>query len=745
MLQTNRKAVHYGPSEAESPIELLENLWSTFRQQLPIVLAATILAVTLGALYTYITPPTFTARATIIIDRGKVQAQLGGMFRELPVDSVEVDGQIQLIKSETVALAVVKKLSLAQDLEFVGPPVGLAGLIHQLRQKLGSSEHPAFDTNLAAATAVASRITVNRVGANILEIEAHSLRPERAAQIANAFVDCYVEDQLNSRYQAARQAGGWLQDRIKELGDQGALAEEAVVQFKTKNKIIASGGRLANEQQLVELNTQLLLTREKSAEAKARLDRIQTIINSASDEQILGAVADTLSNPIIVKLRTQYLELASREGDWSRRFGSNHLAVINLTRQIREIRASIVDELRRIAETYKSDYEIAKQRQTGLEKTVADAVSQFQDVSQAQIELRQLESSADTFRALHKSALQRNTELIQQQSFPGTEARQIARASTVAEKTGPKSSIILLGSAAGGMLLGLGIGILRVSLDRVFRTPAQVEAALQASCLALTPILKRSRRSTPEPTGPRAIAWKSNVSREVIDRPLSRFAEAMRSIKSAAGLSAQAIKVLGFTSSLPSEGKSTVGTAYALLASHTGARVILVDCDLRHPALSKALAPGAEHGLLDVISGKKKLEEVIWTDAKTNLSFLPGATGSPVVDSADVLASAALRTFFEQLRKQFDCIVVDLPPVAPIVDVRSTAGLVDSYVFIIEWGRTKTGVVDLAFQKAPVVCENLLGVVLNKVDFRLLGRYAGNRSDYYADKYYAQYGDARPG
>src|SRR6185295_19731116 len=111
------------------------------------------------------------------------------------------------------------------------------------------------------------------------------------------------------------------------------------------------------------------------------------------------------------------------------------------------------------------------------------------------------------------------------------------------------------------------------------------------TCLALAPMLKRSARNAPDATGPRTIGWKSNVSWEVVDRPLSRFAEAMRSIKSAAGLSAQTIKVLGFTSSLPSEGKSTVGTAYALLAAHTGARVALVDCDLRHPALSKALAP----------------------------------------------------------------------------------------------------------------------------------------------------------
>lgn len=748
MLHANTETVSYGPADAGSPFELLEYFWLILRQQLPVILAVAILAMGLGGFYVYVTPPTFTARATIIIDRGKVQAQLGGMFREVPVDSVEVDGQIQLIKSETVALAVVKKLSLAEDPEFIGPPVGLAGLIHQLRSILPFADDPTvgLDPNHGVARAVASRLTVNRVGGYVIEIEAYSLKPQRAAEIANAFVDCYVEDQLRSRYLAARQAAGWLQDRIQELGDQSVVADEAIMQFKVKNNIIAAGGRLINEQQLGELNTQLGLAREKTAETQARLDRIQTIIRSdPSDERVAGTVSDTLNNPIIVKLRSQYLELANREADWSRRFGKDHLAVTNLARQISEIRGSIADELRRIAETYKSEYEIAKQRQTNLEKAVAEAVSRFQDANQAQIELRQLESSAETYRGLHKSALQRNTELVQQQSFPGTEARLITRASTPAAKSAPKTSIILLASTAGGMLLGLGVGILRVSLDRVFRTPGQVETVLQTNCLALAPVLKRAQRSNSlQLAEPRTIVRNSSVSWEVVDRPLSRFAEAMRSIKSAADLSGQAIKVFGFTSSLPNEGKSTIGAAFALLAAQTGARVILVDCDLRHPALSAMLAPGAEHGILEVISGKRRLEEVLWTDSTTNLSFLPGAVKSRIAHSAEILASDALRTFFDELRKQYDCVIADLPPVAPIVDVQLTGGFVDSYVFIVEWGSTKIEVANLALRKAPVVYENLLGVVLNNVDFKMLGRYEGHRSDYYSDKYYAQYGDDRP-
>jgi succinoglycan biosynthesis transport protein ExoP len=246
----------------------------------------------------------------------------------------------------------------------------------------------------------------------------------------------------------------------------------------------------------------------------------------------------------------------------------------------------------------------------------------------------------------------------------------------------------------------------------------------------------------------RSIVRNASFIWEVVDHPFSRFAEAMRSIKSAADLSGpekKATKTIGFTSSLPGEGKSTISAAFALLTARTGARTILIDGDLRNPALSASLAPRAEHGILDVVLGKKPIEEVLWKDPETGLVLLPGSTGPRIAHSSEVLGSPAVRTLLEELRQKFEYVIVDLPPVAPIVDVQSTAGLVDYYVFITEWARTKIEVAQLALKKASVVHDNLLGVILNKVDFKRLGRYERRLSDYYSDEHYAQYGERRPG
>jgi succinoglycan biosynthesis transport protein ExoP len=170
------------------------------------------------------------------------------------------------------------------------------------------------------------------------------------------------------------------------------------------------------------------------------------------------------------------------------------------------------------------------------------------------------------------------------------------------------------------------------------------------------------------------------------------------------------------------------------------ARTILIDCDLRNPSLSRALAPSAKSGLLEVIAGKASLEEVIWSEPSISMAFLPVVMKFRLAHSNEILGSAPMKKLFEQLRASYDYVVVDLPPLAPIVDVHAATHLVDSFVFVIEWGRTKIDIVEHALGHAQGVCDNLLGVVLNKVDMNVFGRYASHREGYYYNKHYARYG-----
>jgi len=198
--------------------------------------------------------------------------------------------------------------------------------------------------------------------------------------------------------------------------------------------------------------------------------------------------------------------------------------------------------------------------------------------------------------------------------------------------------------------------------------------------------------------------------------------------------------VLGITSSLPNEGKSTIATALALSIAFGQSRVILVDCDLRNPSLSRNLTPNTNVGLFDVLSGKMSVEEVIWTDPITNLAFLPVVMKSRVPHTADILGAARMRQLFDSLREHYDYVVVDLSPLASVTDVRATPHFVDSYIYVIEWGQTKTEVVETALESARGVYERLLGVVLNKTDINLLRRFENYRGHYYNERYNSRYG-----
>ena len=152
------------------------------------------------------------------------------------------------------------------------------------------------------------------------------------------------------------------------------------------------------------------------------------------------------------------------------------------------------------------------------------------------------------------------------------------------------------------------------------------------------------------------------------------------------------------------------------------------------------MRPARNWGFLELISGKADFDEVVWTDAAAKLKFIPAVVQSRLAHSSEILASDAMRKFFETLRSAYEYVIVDLSPLAPVVDVRAMTHLVDSFLFVVEWGRTKTDVAEHALDMARGVHENLLGVILNKADMDGIGRYEAHRGNYYYKRYYARYG-----
>jgi succinoglycan biosynthesis transport protein ExoP len=753
-------------SEFISPAEVYAAVVGFFHRQYPVIVFAFLFALAVGVFYLFMSAPRYTARAVFVIDTHttqvfKAQSPLG----DLPIDTSTVDTQIEILKSENVAASVIKELHLLDDPEFIAPSPGVVGKIIEVLsfvfvpnfsvpQQQGDRQTEDFWHQRAAVGTLGSNLSVRRAGLTYaVDIEYKSLNPNRAAQVANAVADAYIVEGLESKFKTTQRAAAWLQDRLKELREQASIAERTVVDYKAKNNIVDTGGRLMNEQQLAELNSALIQARAMTAEAKARLDRVQEIIQAGDVDPAAAAtatVADALKSEIINKLRSQYLEYDARVSLWTAKYGASHLAVVNLRNQMRELRRSMFAELQRTAETFKSDYEIAKARESSTEKSLNQIVAQSQTTSEAQITLRNLQSSAETYRALYDSFLQRYMESVQQQSFPISEARLITRATRPATKSSPRTMLILGLAGVGGLLVGAALGVLRDISDRVFRTTGQVEENLGADCISVVPLIKNPPAVNGQVpalgerkrTDVRIIASDHSLLWTVANSPLSRFAESIRAIKIAIDTSKtlKPNKVIGITSSLPNEGKSTIAVALAELIAHGGHRALLVDCDLRNPSLSRYFAREAELGLLDVVNDRAFVEDVLWRDPATGFEFLPAVLPSRLAHSSEILGSQATRQVFDGLREAYDYVIVDLSPLAPVVDVRVVAPWIDYFVFVAEWGRTKVDVAAHALGRARSVYDNLLGVVLNKTDMDSFGRYQTHRGDYYYNRYYARYG-----
>jgi polysaccharide biosynthesis transport protein len=758
-----RGAQTLAPGPDYASLEELFKIFTGFlHRQYPVIVVAFLLTVALTAVYLFTTPPSFTAFAKLLIDTRKVQLfQQQSVLGDAPPDPWLVDSQVEVLQSENVALAVIKDLHLTKDPQFLWPKLGLfsaikgsaLGLVDSVLRLFQSSStstsDPEFALTRAAVERFQSQLIITRAGLTyIISVAFRAQDAQQAAKIANAVADAYIADQLEAKYQAALRAGTWMQDRIKELRVQATNAERAVEDFKAKNNIVAAIGRLMNEQQLSELNTSLIQARAQTAETKAKLDRIDEILRTGVEVPD-ATVADTLKSEVINKLRSQYLDFSRQAAELSAKYGARHRAVIDLGIRMQEIRKVISDELNRIAQTYRSDYEIAKAREESISKSLTEIVSVSQTTNQAQIVLRDLESRAQSYRQLNDSFLQRYMETIQQQSFPISEARVITRATPPLRPSSPRTLLVLMVGATGGVIAGFGLGVLRDIRDQVFRTSDQIASILHTDCIAMLPKVKgqvtsRSRRPRTDYGGleHRIIKRDQSLFWAVIDSPLTRFAESIRAIKIAADLhrSVKGSKVLAFTASLPNEGKSTAAMALAQSIASVGGRVLLLDADLRNPGLSRKLIPEARVGLLEVLANEVKVEDALCVDPDTRLVFLPAVVNERMAHSSEVLACESTRILFERLRQAYDYIIVDLSPLAPVVDVRAMTHLVDAFVFVIEWGRTRIDVVEHALRMAPGVYDNLLGVVLNKADLNLLGRYESHRRQYYDNRHYSRYG-----
>ena len=363
------------------------------------------------------------------------------------------------------------------------------------------------------------------------------------------------------------------------------------------------------------------------------------------------------------------------------------------------------------------------------QKDLVEFKSSNNFVSQAQI--RDLVARVQTLRNAYHSALKLDAES-QRPDVPVTKTRLIAAAAEPLEPDGANVALVFAVVTLFGASFGLGLGALRDARDRTFRTRDQVTSLLGVDCVALVPRLKRRnklRRGLNART-PSKLFSKNN-----------HFVEALRSVELAIEQTTHGLTrtntIIGVTSALPGEGKSTVAAALAFHMRQRVKHVLLVDCDMRNPYLSRVLSPKAHSGLSELTMGDASRDDAVLNGPTESVNFLPARSDRRNGHAAPALVdSYNMRDAFAGLRRQYDLIFLDLPPLAPVVDARAIADLIDGYLVVVEWGETKIDVVQHALAHAKSLNDKLMGIVLNKVELSRLGRYDRHLAQFYSTDYY---------
>jgi len=680
--------------------------------------------------------PVYKASSRIAFERTLSRyLQSNKVTNEPLIEDADTLGQIYVISSEAIVLPVVKALSLTSDPEFVGGgreslSSRIRGLFRLAAHAVGLQEEtaraaPSNETlEKIAVDSVLRNLSVTREDvASVINVAFSSKDSAKAAAITNAIVETYLDAGIAGKVKSTKMVSQVVQDRVEELKRLAGDAERALLEYKIANNLAGNSRNSSTAEQLASLQAHLTSARVAMAEAKARMERS---IGAGSENSFVT------DDALISRLRSQLSDLSVRANDFERRVGKDHIATVKVRNQMNELREAIANEQQRIAGTFSKDYELARARYDEISATMTRLMGEEGASSDTLATARELETAAETLRGQYNRAVQQLGEMSKVEAQPSavSDAVVLMRASPPTQTEASKKRFLIL---AGGSVLGLLLGgcfvLLREFPFGVFRTPQQVMDATGILCVVL-PAIEGAKEQAAVNTGEYAIT-----------APYSRFVETLRNIWAAINVVQQSstVKVICVLSSVPGEGKTTVATNLAAhFARNSTTRVLLVDSDLHRPSLTARVAPDAKTGLKEALAAPKDISKFVMRKEPLNLDVLPCPISDRVPNAAELLGSEEMAQLIDSAREAYDLVIIEVPPMAAVVDYKMIARHCDRFVFVVEWGKTSQRMVRECLNDASAFMDRIVCIVLNKVNpssLLSIEHYKGERfRDYYSDQ-----------
>lgn len=702
-------------------------------------IATIVFVLTAGAIMIqgYSQVPVYQATARLLIEDERSTAIPGIQTADTYYQDPEpyYNTQYRILRGRELTRRVVKRLSLADVAEFNGTQTGPSSPIDIARQLLRSvvelvrpappapPEPPRPDETADEAALVGAfigRVAVVPVtGSRLVDVQFTSTDPQFAAEAANALVEEYVAQNLEVKLQSTQNMLDWLQKELaaqqtKVEDSERALAEyrdrQNAMSLDDKNNIVLS--------RLNALNDAPLRARTSRIEREAAYSQAKSVA-SANDAEAIAAVAQ---NGQIQTLKLRLADLQRQKAQLAERYGDRHPEVVKVNASLADAQKQIELETNKALLSVRNEYERALLEERTLAANLEQAKSDVQDLSRKSVAYNVMEREARSNRTVYEALLQREKEMRVSSNSRANNVRLVDRAEVPGGPVSPTGRRAWLMAFLIGLAAAVAVAYGLDYMNDTIKTPEDVSKHLKMTFLGLVPSVRGNKHP---------ILGSSHSPHD--------FGEAFRSLRTSlsARYGESGTKTMLVTSAQPLEGKTTTACNIAMALAYGGARVLLVDADMRRPGLHRPLRLKNDRGLAQVLSGQVRVRDVIQRTIDPNLLVI--AAGTPPPNPSELLASERMKTLLTNfLHGPFDWIVIDTPPVLAVTDAVVLAPLVSGVTFVIGSEMTRRRLAERAIETVMSSHPNQLGVVLNKVDFGkhryYYARYHGHQyKNYYAE------------
>jgi capsular exopolysaccharide synthesis family protein len=765
--------VAYGEETSPEGEMHLRDYWRTIRKRLWLIIGLAVIVSTIAALKQAQQPDIYQARARVQVDTESYSPALGASKgSSYYVDNSYMDPeyfntQVQILSSPTLLRRVAKTLDLEHNRTFLNSRVEKSSTWQNLKRMIGfgqKANEPARNQSLALpdsgnptvaaagfspddpaeierlapyVDSLQGMLDVEQVKkTRLIDISASHTDPAVAAKVVNATAAAFALWNLEVKTKTNTIAGTYLQKRIAELQSQIRSGEEQLVNYAQNHEIISlDASQNTVVERLVGLNRELLVAENERSLAEATYNA-STLPGAAdanaevNDKQIADFKAR------LADLKQKRAQLLLSDTDESPEVKDVNQQIATLEKQLEETRRNAKNV---ITVNLQSNLSKAREREKSLrdsfDKQRAETVSQ----NQAAINYNILKQEIETNKGLLDGLMQRSKENDVTMAGTPNNIHVVDYAAVPKGPVGPRRTQGVMLALVLTLAFGVALALFLEYLDDTVKSPSDVESGLRLPSLATIPIAgKKAQRLFP------IFLQKSNGNGGGPELLINTHgptlqAEAYKHLRTSILLSApgRSPKTLLVTSSVPAEGKTTTVVNTATVLAQTGARVLIIDADMRRPRLHRVLNLDGSEGLSGLLSSEITEAGIfgkIHQYQDSNIYLL--GSGAIPPNPAELLASSQMKQLLDITSEKFDYIVIDSPPIASFTDGVLISALVDGVILVVQGGKTSRQVVRRTRQMLQEIGARIIGVVLNKADVRSNDYY------YYQQHYKAYYTQA---